>query len=208
VLTVCQTTALQGEEIMARAGDELVNPVTGQHLVLVRTAAETGGELLEMESRFGPGGWPPAAHYHPTQHERFEVLEGTLRVILDGEQRDLGAGEVLFAESGVVHQMWNPGEEWARVNWQIRPALNTQTFFETVFGLAGDGKVNAMGVPNLLQAAVLLREYDSEFRLAKPPRIVQGLVFGLLVPVARLLGYRGRYDRYSGAKGRNTDTHT
>ncbi len=183
---------------MAEAGDELVNPVTGQRLVLVKTAAETGGELLEMESAFKPGGWPPGAHYHPVQEERFEVLEGTVRVMLDDKQRDLQVGEVLVVAPKQRHEMWNAGDSWARVNWQVRPALKTQQFFETVFGLASDGKVNGNGVPNLLQIAVMLREYDAVYRLPSPPRVVQRIIFGLLAPLARLLGYRARYDRYSG----------
>jgi hypothetical protein len=34
--------------------------------------------------------------------------------------------------------------------------LNTETFFETVYGLARDGKTDENGVPNLLQQAVTL----------------------------------------------------
>jgi quercetin dioxygenase-like cupin family protein len=177
--------------------DTLTNPITGQRLRFVRTAAETGGELLEMESAYRPGGWPPVLHVHPIQWERFVVLEGTLRVILDGEERDVRAGETIVVEPGVVHEMWNPGAEWARVTWQVRPALRTESLFRTAFGLAQDGLVNARGIPNLLQLAVLLRAHDAEFRLAKPPHAVQKVLFGVLAPIGRLLGYRARYDRYA-----------
>ena len=34
---------------MARAGDELVNPVTGLRTVFRKTARETGGELLQVD---------------------------------------------------------------------------------------------------------------------------------------------------------------
>ena len=46
----------------------------------------------------------------------------------------------------------------------VRPAGDLQTYWETVFGLAQDGKVNANGLPNLLQLAVvapLADGYDS-----------------------------------------------
>ncbi len=182
---------------MARAGDEVVNPITGQRLVFVRTAAETNGELLEMESFYKPGGWPPVFHYHPVQRERFEVLAGTLTVQLQDKQQRLGPGDVLHIEPGMVHEMWNHGEEWAHVNWQVRPALNTEQFFETAFGLAANGRVNAKGIPNVLQVAVMAQAYDTEFRLATPPRVVQKIVFGVLAPLARLLGYRASYARYT-----------
>ena len=45
---------------MARAGDVLENPATGERLVFLRTAAETGGEVLEYELEFVPLPKPPA----------------------------------------------------------------------------------------------------------------------------------------------------
>jgi len=46
-------------------------------------------------------------------------------------------------------------------------------------------------MPNLLQLAVLAREFDDVIRFTRPPRLVQWALFGLLAPLARLLGYRG-----------------
>ena len=42
---------------MARAGDVLENPSSGDRLTFLRTAAETGGELLEYELEFVPRGF-------------------------------------------------------------------------------------------------------------------------------------------------------
>ena len=65
---------------MASAGDVLENPVTGQRLIVRRTAAETGGEVLEVESIYTmPTPFPPTAHYHPYQEERFKVLAVSAR---------------------------------------------------------------------------------------------------------------------------------
>ena len=43
-------------------------------LRLVRTAAETGGEVLEMKATYRGADWLPPEHLHPQQAERFEVL--------------------------------------------------------------------------------------------------------------------------------------
>ena len=43
------------------------------------------------------------------------------------------------------------------VRVELRPALDTETFFETFFGLGRDGKTNARGIPGLLQIAVAFR---------------------------------------------------
>ena len=88
--------------------------------------------------------------------------------------------------------MWSE-EAGTRVNWQTRPALKTEAFFETLWGLARDGKTNDKGVPNVLQAAVIAREYEQEYRLISPPQAVQRVLFGSLGAVGLSLGYRGRY---------------
>jgi hypothetical protein len=49
---------------MARVGQEIHGP-DGFRLRLVRTAAETGGELLEMEATYGGTGQLPPEHLHP-----------------------------------------------------------------------------------------------------------------------------------------------
>jgi hypothetical protein len=88
--------------------------------------------------------------------------------------------------------MWAE-EAGVHVNWQTRPALRTEAFFETVFGLAAEGKVNEKGVPNLLQSAVIAQAFAGEFRLAKPPWPIQRLLFAVLAPLGRLLGYTAKY---------------
>jgi len=134
----------------------------------------------------------PPLHYHPRQEERFEVLSGKLHTLIDGEERTLTEGKVLVVPPRIPHGMWSE-EAGTRVNWQTRPALKTETFFETLWGLARDGKTNDKGVPHFLQAAVIAREYEQEYRLVSPPQAVQRVLFGSLGVVGRTLGYRGRY---------------
>jgi hypothetical protein len=63
---------------MTKAGDELVNPVTGLRTVLRKTAQETSGELLQVDWIGSPGWTTGPDHVHPRQEERFEVLSGRL----------------------------------------------------------------------------------------------------------------------------------
>ena len=178
---------------MVKAGDAFENPVSGQQLIFRKTAGDTGGELLEVESVYTkPSPSRPPVHYHPRQEERFEVLSGELHTQIGDEERTLKEGEVLVIPPRIPHGMWSE-EAGTRVNWQTRPALKTEAFFETLWGLARDGKTNDKGVPNLLQAAVIAREYEQEYRLVSPPQAVQRVLFGSLGVVGRSLGYRGRY---------------
>lgn len=79
----------------------------------------------------------------------------------------------------------------------IRPALNTETFFETIYGLSRYGKVDENGVPPLLQTAIICRTYENY--LPSPPIWLQKALFAVLAPVGRLMGYRASYPEYSGA---------
>lgn len=72
-------------------------------------------------------------------------------------------------------------------------------------GLAADGKVNANGMPNPLQMSVLARAYRREMQLPPPQGWILGAVALGLSPIGRLLGYRVRYERYSGPRARDTE---
>jgi hypothetical protein len=96
--------------------------------------------------------------------------------------------------------LWNESQEEAHALVEYRPALRMETLFETLFGLGRDGKTDEEGSPRLLQGAVILEEYEDEYRLVRPPRPVQEALLAVLAPIGRLLGYRGHYPQYSPPK--------
>jgi mannose-6-phosphate isomerase-like protein (cupin superfamily) len=168
---------------MAQSGQQLDNGA-GMSLHFLKTAADTGGRLLEMEATYEAGGGRPPEHFHPRQAEHFEIREGTMRARVDGEERELRSGETLDIEPGVPHSMWNEGPGRARTLWQTRPALRTEDFFEALFRLAKDGE----GKPGALRTAVFANEFRDEFRTTSPGPVVQALALGVLAPLGRLLG--------------------
>jgi mannose-6-phosphate isomerase-like protein (cupin superfamily) len=153
------------------------------------TASETvtvlrrSPELFEVEGRWGPHGKPPPPHYHPDQDEHFEVLEGTLTMKLDGEERKLSAGDTLDIPSGTSHQMWNAGDVGARALWQTRPARRTEDWFRAVDALHAGGRE-----PGALDFGPLLSEYDDVIRLAAAPRVVMKPATAILGALGRLRG--------------------
>ncbi len=139
---------------MPHAGQE-IEGFGGHSLLLVKTADETGGELLEMEASYsGEAGMPPA-HLHPNQAERFEVLEGSMRTIIGGEERVFGEGEAFEVPVGTPHQMAAEGP--TRTRWEVRPALRTAEFFERLYG-TGPESARELG-------EAFFEDFDQEFRL-------------------------------------------
>jgi quercetin dioxygenase-like cupin family protein len=93
-------------------------------------------ELLVMEASYGGDGSLPPEHLHPAQEERFEVIDGAVRAIVDGAERRYEKGDAFAVPAGTPHQMTGDGP--ARVRWEVRPALRTAEFFETLLsGTAG-----------------------------------------------------------------------
>lgn len=182
---------------MARQGDAIDNPVTGERITFLKTSRDTGGEVLELDWSLEPDGFLPGAHTHPYQQERFKVPSGTLRVRVGRRKHRLGAGESVVVPLGAVHSWWNEGDDGLRGVLEFRPALDTESVFETAFGLARDGKVSKKGVPTPLQIIALLDEYEDELGIPWVPQRVQHAIVSLLAPLARRRGYRGRYPEYS-----------
>ncbi len=55
-----------------------------------------------------PPGEVLAAHAHADMHELFIVLEGTARMIVDGETHDLKPGDAIALAPGETHELSNP----------------------------------------------------------------------------------------------------
>jgi hypothetical protein len=55
---------------MPRAGDVVANPLTGERVLFRRVAADTRGELLELELWL-PAGHVTPEHVHPGMQERW-----------------------------------------------------------------------------------------------------------------------------------------
>ncbi|MGH2956936.1 MAG: cupin domain-containing protein [Solirubrobacterales bacterium] len=157
-----------------------------EHVTVLRAEPD----LLEVEGRWGPEGEPPPPHYHPDQDERFEVLEGRLRVRVEGEERELAAGETLEIPRGTSHQLWNPSADPARAIWQTRPAGRTEEWFSSIDALYGEGRVEPGGRPSPLAFAPLLSEYRDVFRLGAGPEPVTRPLISLLGLLGRIRGYR------------------
>lgn len=175
---------------MVRAGDVIHNPVTGHRYRIRLTGADTDGALLEMDADFPAGVPVPPEHVHPSQEERFEILDGTLEVRIAGTLRHVTRGDMLVIPPGTPHAMWTQPSRDARVRWETRPALRTADFFAAAARLAAAGRVKPNGAPGLLDAGLLLHTYRAEMRLSKPAPGLQRIVFGLLAGVARVAGRR------------------
>lgn len=121
-------------------------------------------------------------HIHRIAEERFTVIRGRLGVQLGKNDITFAPGETAVVAPRTPHRFWNMDATETTFLTEIRPALHFQTYFETVFGLARDGKVNQDGLPNFWQLMVLAQVADS-YAAGAP-----GFVLDAMIAVCAPLG--------------------
>lgn len=177
---------------MIQPGDTLSNPVTGEELIFRRTAAQSNGKSVLVETIVRPDGFVAAAHVHPNQTERFEILEGAVALRIGSEELIARPGDIDIVPAGTPHRFRNSGDADARFLCEIRPALQFESLIETMFTLATEGKTNNKGMPNPLQLAVIAAAHFDTVRLPFPPVPLQRFALALGAPLGRALRYRPR----------------
>lgn len=173
---------------MAHLGQQISNPRTGQ----VMTFVEIDEDLLRIETVNPPSDEREPLHVHPRQESGAELVSGSLVFEVAGVRTRLAPGDSISIPAKTPHRFWNEGTEDARAIQYMRPALASADFFETLFALAAEDKLDAGGMPRPLQLAVMIPEFGEEIRPVGVPWPLLRAVALLLRPLARARGYRAR----------------
>jgi quercetin dioxygenase-like cupin family protein len=177
-----------------RTGQTIENPLTGERVTFLRTATDTKGASVLIDVGVKPDGAVAAAHVHPYQTERFEVIDGTLEFRLGRKKVVAKRGDMVTVEPGVVHSFRNAGEDEAHFVAEVTPALGFESFLETMFGLAADGKTSKRGMPNPLRLAVIANAHFDLVRLPYVPAFMQKAALAMGAGAGRAVGYEPSYE--------------
>jgi len=177
-----------------RTGEVYEHP--NERLVVRFGTAESQGRVL-IADVYVPGnapGVPP--HLHPKMEESLSVIRGSVEVVLAGERQVLGPGDRACIPPGTAHS-WRPLGEDVCVRGEISPGARFEEMWRQFMGLSQDGKLGPCGdhLP-FLQAMAMVHEFSDVLALAGPPVFLQRAMAMVLTPIARLCGYRGRYEEY------------
>ncbi len=174
-----------------RPGDTFGSTAEGvkQEVVAVRDG------WLVLRTQVAPGAPGPPMHFHRSFAEVFTVESGTLHVELaDGAIR-LGPGEEHRVEPGVPHRPHNPTNE--KVIIASDNSVMPQAFGACLVQIyhfldSADGE---MGPGLMVRIAALDPICDST--LPEIPAVVRMGTEWLIVPFARVLGYKNYYPELS-----------
>lgn len=177
------------------------NPASGETFTFVETAEETGGARVVTLIDVQPGSGPPPHAHRP--EETFELVNGSVRLLLDGEPRPLEPGEPVVVPSGRLHTLTNAGDEPATVKVTVVPPEDFERIMRALAGLQRDGRLPLPGgrppEPALMASLAVRNGYYQP----PLPRRVWRLVMGALAPFGRRACNEAleRYDREHPAPG-------
>ena len=171
---------------MTEPGNVLDLAPLGVRVEILRTAAQTDGELLEADVVGRARGFLAQSHVHVGQVERLEVVEGALELRVAGRVHRLGPGEAMEVPAGTPHRQRPGGEGPGRVRIQVRPARRTEEFLRRLAQMSAEGDFLPGGWPRPLAGATLVLDFADEGHAARPPlRVQTALAGGLLRAASR-----------------------
>jgi quercetin dioxygenase-like cupin family protein len=150
---------------------------------------EREGENLWVYTWMEDGGHLPE-HFHPIQEERWESLDGTVRLKLAGEWRDLRPedGPAVVAQN-VRHALKNESGRTVRLRTEVLPAGALEEFLIESARAAREGLYNAHNLPTSWRGATWLADFALRHReetvMASPPPALQRVVLPLVARFAR-----------------------
>src|SRR5687768_6035390 len=125
----------------------IYNPIFKDTVTFIRTAAETHGEISELEVTLGAEGGNPR-HFHSQMDETFIAMEGNLGVHLNGKDHILKPGETVTVKTGDTHRFFNPGKETIKFHLTFVPGhTGAENMLRIIYGLACYGKADKKGIP-------------------------------------------------------------
>lgn len=138
----------------------IVNPLSGEQITIRRTAAETGGAVLDWELLLAPGGRVPSSQAHPELTETFTVLEGLMKFRVGWRRLVVHPGQQVCVPAGTVHHFANAAASPALIAVESRPALAMEELLETAAALAREQHAAGRRLPRLADLALFMADFE------------------------------------------------
>jgi quercetin dioxygenase-like cupin family protein len=116
----------------------------------------SGGSVALFEFDVPAAARVPIAHSHDGYEETIYGLEGVLTWTVDGEQTEVGPGEVLSIPRGVVHRFDNDHEVDAKMLAIISPGILSFDYFREMAAVI---KAATEGPPDPAALAEVMRRH-------------------------------------------------
>jgi mannose-6-phosphate isomerase-like protein (cupin superfamily) len=182
-------------------GDELYSKQEG----LRQTVQRHENGYVYTTLLFEPWAVGPPLHIHTRFDELFEGNEQPLAFIVGRERVTLMPGEQLWVKKGTPHKMFNNTDMPVTMN-MTGAGLPEQfaVYLSQVYGYMDESPDN-LKPPKVIFQMAMFSQYLDSYIGDGPPVALQKTLFFLIRPLARLLGYRSYYQKYSLKKDNDQD---
>jgi mannose-6-phosphate isomerase-like protein (cupin superfamily) len=154
-------------------GSVLDTSALGFTLEVIATGETTGGAYFEFDAVGKARGVVAQPHVHERQTEHFEVIEGALRLDLNGVAHHLGPGDTMTVPPGSRHRQRNDGP--SRVRIRHEPAGESEAFFIRLSELSKNGGYDRFGMPRPKAGARIIRDFPEQRSALLPVRVQRAM---------------------------------
>lgn len=172
-----------------KPGDTFGSETGGTKFTVLREE----GEKLRLKLIFVPHAEGPPVHIQTEWDEIYKIKSGHLTLLWEGEEKELGPGDEVTIPRGVPHKPFNPTDE--PVVCEVIMPKQFVVYLSQVYGFI-DGSEKNTRPPRIIFQMALSNQYFDSYLGDGPPVFVQKTLNFLLIPIARLIGYKSFYERY------------
>lgn len=140
---------------------------------------------------FAPG---PPEHIHTDFDETFEISNGELSLLVNGEVKKIRPGDKLHIPKGTPHKPFNETADTIYTKNLVAFPEKFAFYLVQVYGLM-DHEQLGKSAGTMLQMS-LLNHAGFDSYLAGPPLFMQRTMGFILTPATRLFGYKSYYADY------------
>src|SRR5262245_18070080 len=130
---------MMANPVFGAASDTGESITLGQIQIRYLRDGASAGQMGAFELVVPPQSNVPPPHSHAHSEEYLYVLDGRMRYWVDGEVKDLNAGESAFTPKGSVHAFSNRFSETCRALIVLSPDIGAQYFRDIAAVLAAGG---------------------------------------------------------------------
>jgi mannose-6-phosphate isomerase-like protein (cupin superfamily) len=154
------------------------------------------GGRMSFERSYAPDTGYADPHYHLDFTQTWEALSGAGEMEVDGEVRELRAGDRVVLEPGTPHRdPYLRGEGELHVRGSFDPDTDfVEGFAEAWAHHMREGTVNDQDDIPLLQILVIAKATGGQSYTSRVPRGIQRVSLPLIAAIGRLRGFKPSYD--------------
>lgn len=141
---------------------------------------------------FAPG---PPVHIHTNFDEVFEISNGELSMLVNGEVKKIRPGQSLHIPKGTPHKPFNETADTIRMKGSTAFPEVFAFNLAQVYGLLDNDPTFGKSIGTMFQMS-LLNQAGFDSYLDKPSVAIQKVTSFLLTPAIRLFGYKSYYSAY------------